>query len=85
MPDIDRISNLYFGALRKPLEIRVLQEWTSNFRKKDTWFIIVDKHVRNKLNHKPPQSSTFMSATFLLFFQQGDAIQLLEQKKMKQL
>nr|KAJ0223292.1 hypothetical protein LSAT_V11C200065910 [Lactuca sativa] len=50
MPDIDRISNLYFGALRKPLEIRVLQEWTSNFRKKDTWFIIVDKHSKLLLN-----------------------------------
>nr|KAJ0214386.1 hypothetical protein LSAT_V11C400164520 [Lactuca sativa] len=44
MPDMDRISNLYFGALGKPLEIRVLRKWTSNFRKKDTWFIIVDKH-----------------------------------------
>ncbi|CAH1428270.1 unnamed protein product [Lactuca virosa] len=41
---MDRISNLYFGALGKPVEICVIRRWTSNFRKNDTWFIIVHKH-----------------------------------------
>ncbi|CAI9303567.1 unnamed protein product [Lactuca saligna] len=41
---MDRISNLQFGSPGNSLEIRVLRKWTLQFRKDETWFIVIDKH-----------------------------------------
>ncbi|CAI9283262.1 unnamed protein product [Lactuca saligna] len=42
---MDRISNLHFGSPGNSLEVRVLRKWTLQFRKDETWFIVIDEHL----------------------------------------
>ncbi|CAI9296552.1 unnamed protein product [Lactuca saligna] len=42
--NMERISNLHFGSPGNSLEVRVLRKWTLQFRKDETWFIVIDEH-----------------------------------------
>nr|KAJ0226287.1 hypothetical protein LSAT_V11C100012670 [Lactuca sativa] len=54
---MDRISNLHFDSPGNSLKIHVLRKWTLQFRRDETWFMVIDEHgdVIQLLAHKKNQ------------------------------
>ncbi|CAH1447025.1 unnamed protein product [Lactuca virosa] len=67
---MDRISNLHFGSPGNSLEIRVLRKWTLQFRKDETWFIVIDEHgdtiqlLAQKTNQGSIETSLLLSRCY---------------------
>ena len=79
--EMDRISNLRTGCLGKMIQVRVLQKWKPNFRKNETWFIIIDKNVSNtESQYILLHYITLKNKSNNLVHTLGDAIQVLGQR-----
>nr|KAJ0207810.1 hypothetical protein LSAT_V11C500278750 [Lactuca sativa] len=68
--NMDRISNLQFGSPGNSLEIHVLRKWTLQFRKDETWFIVIDEHgdtiqlLAQKTNQRCIETSLVVSRCY---------------------
>ncbi|CAH1418106.1 unnamed protein product [Lactuca virosa] len=67
---MDRISKLHFGSPGNSLEIRFLRKWTLQFRKDETWFIVIDEHgdtiqlLAQKTNQGSTETSLLLSRCY---------------------